>query len=90
MQKLKDSVLVKYSSPEEAVSSIESGSRVFLHGSAATPVSLVNALLNRYRELKNVELVSITNLGDIDFDRPELSGRASSLIHYLYLQIQEG
>jgi len=74
MQNLKDSGFLKYSTPEEAVSSIESGSRVFLHGSAATPVSLVIALLNRYNVLRNVELVSITNLGDIDFDRPEFSG----------------
>ena len=50
---------------------IKSGDRVFIHGSAATPVHLVKALQNRYRELEHVELVSITNLGDIDFDNAE-------------------
>ena len=74
MHNLKNADLIKYISPVEAVNSIESGSRVFLHGSAATPVSLVNALLKRYNELENVELVSITNLGEINFDKPEYAG----------------
>ena len=32
----------KYVSAEEAVSIIQSGDRVFLHGSAATPIFLIN------------------------------------------------
>src|SRR5437588_9893663 len=60
----------KYISAEEAVKKIRSGDRVFLHGSAATPVHLIKALQNRYDELTNVELVSITTLGDIDFTDP--------------------
>jgi acyl-CoA hydrolase len=55
-------------SAEEAVKKIKSGDRVFLHGSAATPVHLIKALQQRHAELKNVELVSITTLGDVDFD----------------------
>jgi acyl-CoA hydrolase len=58
----------------EAVELIKSGDRVFIHGSAATPVHLVNALLNRHSELMNVELVSVTSLGDIQFFRPEYAG----------------
>ncbi len=58
-------------SASEAVQCIQSGNRVFLHGSAATPVTLIEAMQNRHEELKNVELVSITNLGDIDFNKPE-------------------
>ena len=60
-----------YFSAHEALECIKSGDRVFIHGSAATPVSLVKGLLERYDELKDVELMSITNLGDIDFDKPE-------------------
>lgn len=60
-----------YISAEKAVSMVQSGNRVFIHGSAATPVCLVNALQARYRELSNVELVSITTLGDVNFDKPE-------------------
>ena len=59
---------IHYLTAEEAVRNIRSGNRVFLHGSAATPVHLINTLLKRHAELENVELVSITTLGDIHFD----------------------
>lgn len=61
----------QFLSPVEAVKCIKSGNRVFIHGSAATPVTLVKALQCRYKELTNVELVGITNMGDIDFGKPE-------------------
>ena len=60
----------KYISAEEAALFIKSGNRVFLHGSAATPVHLIKALLNRHWELNDVEFVSITTLGDLDFANP--------------------
>lgn len=58
----------KYVSAFLAVQVINSGDRVFIHGGAATPITLVKALQERYKELKNVELVSITTLGDVDFN----------------------
>jgi acyl-CoA hydrolase len=61
----------KYRTAAEAVQLIQSNQRVFLHGSAATPVHLIKALLARHAELQNVELVSITTLGDVDFNRRE-------------------
>jgi acyl-CoA hydrolase len=61
-------------SAAEAVAHIRSGNRVFIHGSAATPVCLVKAMQERYHELKDVELVSITNMGDIDYYKPEFAG----------------
>lgn len=61
----------QYTSPSDAIKCIQSGNRVFLHGSAATPVALIEALQARHAELENVELVSITNLGKIDFNKPE-------------------
>lgn len=60
-----------YISAEQAVQAVQSGNRVFIHGSAATPVHLVKALQKRHAELEKVELVSITNMGHIDFDKPE-------------------
>ena len=60
----------KYISAEEAVRHIKSGDRVFIHGSAATPVCLVKALQARHKEINGVELVSITTMGDLDFDNP--------------------
>ena len=38
---------LNYTTPEEAVMLVQSGDRVFIHGSAATPLILVNALLAR-------------------------------------------
>ncbi|MGY3053202.1 acyl-CoA hydrolase [Pedobacter sp. UYEF25] len=58
----------KYISAEEAVKIVKSGNRVFLHGSAATPTFLIKALQARYKELRNVELVSISTLGESTFD----------------------
>jgi len=60
-----------YISEVQALSVVGSGDRVFIHGGAATPVCLVNALQKRHRELTNVELVSITTLGNVNFDAPE-------------------
>lgn len=54
---------------EEAVKLIESGDRVFVHGSAATPTHLVNALLARAGEVKNVELTAISTLGHLNWDQ---------------------
>jgi acyl-CoA hydrolase len=61
-----------YTTHEEAVKHIKSNSRVFIHGSAATPVSLVNALLNRAGSISNVELTSITLHGQINWNRKEV------------------
>ncbi|WP_162416123.1 acetyl-CoA hydrolase/transferase family protein [Cyclobacterium roseum] len=52
-------------SPEEAVQLVKSHQRVFVHGSAATPTILLQALSKRKEELENVEIVSITTLGDM-------------------------
>lgn len=59
----------------EAVSYIGSGNRVFIHGSAATPLALIRALLARKHELQNVELMSLSTFGDIDM-RPDVLGNS--------------
>lgn len=61
---------IEYIAAEEAVKKVKSGDRVFLHGSAATPLHLIHAMQQRHEELKRVELVSITTLGEIGFDNP--------------------
>ncbi|MBX3219113.1 MAG: acetyl-CoA hydrolase/transferase family protein [Labilithrix sp.] len=57
-------------SPAEAVQHVKSGQRVFVHGSAATPSSLLAALLDRAGDVTGVELVAISTLGAIDWNRP--------------------
>ncbi|WP_268034171.1 acetyl-CoA hydrolase/transferase family protein [Algoriphagus sp. PAP.12] len=66
--------MINYTSPEEAVKIIESHQRVFIHGSAATPTTCINALAARKDELKNVEIVAITTLGDMPLVAPECKG----------------
>jgi len=63
----------KFVSAQEAVRHIQSNHRVFIHGSAATPISLLNALLARKDELRRVELTSISTLG-FDLNDPSLEG----------------
>ncbi|MEJ7913158.1 MAG: 4-hydroxybutyrate CoA-transferase, partial [Chitinophagaceae bacterium] len=72
-----------YMSALEAVSRIQSGDRVFIQGSAATPVHLIKELQNRYGEVSDVELVSITTLGNLDFDKPEY--RSSFFVNSLFV-----
>lgn len=56
----------KYISAEQAIELVQSENRIFLHGSACTPLVLLKALLDHGQHLKNVELMSISALGDID------------------------
>lgn len=60
-----------YKTAEEALQLVQSNQRVFLHGSAATPIYLINKLLEQKERLKNVELISITQKG-VDLNSPEL------------------
>lgn len=57
---------------ENAVKSVKSNSRIFVQGSAATPTLLLKELFKRKNELSNVEIVSITTMGDIEFKKEEL------------------
>jgi acyl-CoA hydrolase len=67
-------MIAEIKSAADAVSVVLSGQRVFIQGSAATPCVLLSALLKRKTELKQVELVSISTLGDVKFDHNETNG----------------
>jgi acyl-CoA hydrolase len=62
---------VKYKTAEEALSVIRSGNRVFVHGSAQTPLYLLRELGKMSPNLRDVELTFITVQGDIELDKPE-------------------
>lgn len=70
-----------YISSQAAVQLIKSGDRVFVHGSAATPLSLIDAMFQRAGEIENIEIVSISTLGNINWNTPEVkkSFRLNSL-----------
>lgn len=61
---------MNYSTPPQALTLVKPGHRVFVHGSAATPLTLLHALFDRASELRDVEVVSISTLGDIGLDKP--------------------
>lgn len=57
-------------SAEEAVCHIKSGQKVFVQGSAATPLILTKALGDRSASLKHVEIISISTLGEMHLLHP--------------------
>lgn len=61
-----------YTAASEALQVVKSGQRVFIQGSAATPLHLVRVLTARASELRDVELVSISTFGDDLFSNPSL------------------
>ncbi len=63
--------MINYVSAEEAVSIIKSGDRIFGHGSACTPNLLYNELANQSSRLKDVEMVSITQQGNVEIAKPQ-------------------
>lgn len=65
---------ISYVSPQEALSCIQSGNRVFVHGSAQTPTFLLRHLAQEAHRLHDVEIVSITVYGDVYVDKPEFEG----------------
>lgn len=61
-------------SPEEAVGHISSGDRVFIHGVAAAPRVLIDAMVGRSAELRDVELVHLHTEGRAPYSLPEHEG----------------
>ena len=55
---------MKFIAPEAALQVIKSNNRIFVHGSAATPHTLLRALEGRMGELSGLEMVNISLLGN--------------------------
>lgn len=62
-----------YQNAEEALEIVQSGNRVFLHGSAATPIHLIKTLIQQKERLQHVELIAITLQG-VDLNNENLQG----------------
>jgi 4-hydroxybutyrate CoA-transferase len=65
----------------EAVRNIASGMRLFLSGNCSVPQTILGALVERSRELSNVEIVQVLTIGPADYVAPEMEGhiRVNSL-----------
>lgn len=60
----------QYVTAEEALSIVQSNQRLFIHGSASTPLYMLRKLAGQSHRLENVELVFVTVQGDIEIDKP--------------------
>ena len=65
-------------SAEDAVAHIQSGMKVFVHGAAATPTPLLDALCKR-QDLEHVNLYHLHLSGDVPFAEPSQQGRFFSV-----------
>jgi len=61
-------------SADEAVAGIQSGEQIFVHGGAATPSALLEALVRRAGELEDVSLVHFHTEGPGPHLAPEMAG----------------
>src|SRR5664279_3460174 len=61
-------------SADEAVSEIKSGQQVFMHGAAATPTVLLEALVRRAPELRDVKIVHMHAEGPHPHLEPNMQG----------------
>jgi acyl-CoA hydrolase len=59
-----------YTTASDALNLIQSGHRIFIHGSACTPLYLLRELAKQKDRLKNVEVISITLQGKIEIANP--------------------
>src|SRR5215213_1966645 len=60
-------------SPATAVESVKSGDRVFVHGVAAAPHVLIDALVARAADLRDVEIVHLHTEGTAPYSDPEFA-----------------
>jgi acyl-CoA hydrolase len=60
--------------PDEAVSTVNSGQRVYIHNGCAEPVDLVQALTRRGPGLRDVEVLHMATMGIADYTAPEYEG----------------
>lgn len=65
-------------SPEDAVRALRSGMNVFVHGAAATPTPLLEALVRR-TDIEGVRLYHLHTAGDTPFAAPECAGKFFSI-----------
>lgn len=65
--------MAQYVSAQEAVKCVKSGDRVYLHGMAAAPRILTQALVERAPELRNVEIVHLHTEGPAPYAEPEVA-----------------
>lgn len=70
-----------HSTAEQALAVIKDNHRVFIQGANATPLRLIDGLVSRAPELKNIELIHLHTLGEAPYAQKQFAGsfRVTSL-----------
>jgi len=68
---------LKILSAQDAVAKVKSGDRIFIQGAAMTPVTLIDALCDRYNELTDVEIIQIHTEGKAKYTEEPHAGSFS-------------
>lgn len=74
MMNWKETYRARATTPEQAVKAINSGNRVFLTGNASVPLQLLEALVKRAPELRDVEICHPLAICPSDYVAPEMEG----------------
>ncbi len=64
----------RLTTPEEALSAVRPGHRVYVHNGCAEPEILVGALVQRADELRGVEVMHMATFGRADYVEPQYEG----------------
>ena len=65
--------MTKQNSAADIISHIQPGHRVFIHGGSATPITLINALVEQADRLHDVELIHLHTMGKAPYADPKYS-----------------
>ena len=81
--------MVAFVSAAEAVQRVRSGDRVFMHGAAATPAVLLNALVARAETLEHVEIVHMHADGPAPHVACEMEGHLRHRALFIGANVRE-
>lgn len=66
--------MTRWCDASTALEVVESGNRVFVHGQCSTPTPLIEALVARGEELRNVEITHLLTFGPAPYTDPHWAG----------------
>jgi acyl-CoA hydrolase len=72
----------------DAVGSVESGMRVYIHSGCAEPETLVEALVGRAPQLRDVEIVHILTFGTAPYVAPEMAGHFRHVAFFMAANVR--
>lgn len=74
IQDIKNKYSSKFVTAEEAVRSIETNDRIYVHSGCAYPAALIDAMVQRKEELTGIEICHLMVFGEAPYMKPEMEG----------------